>query len=260
MTNIERALSFQGIINFRDLGGYKTTNGYTTKWRRLFRSAELNGATNEDIVHISKSGIRHIIDLRNEEELEHKPNPTIQGITQHHLPIMQGQFGEDLKKTNGLMFIKQFMDNKQPGDFLSEAYKQFIQSSKEYGQMFDTLLLREPTLIHCAAGKDRTGIGAALILLALNVPKQTVMEDYLLTNDHFTLSQLTKSKDFSFLEKMNINIDYIDALVSARAEYLHAALKEIDVQFGGLDSYFQDALGLTPEKRSQLQNIYLEHY
>lgn len=122
----------------------------------------------------------------------------------------------------------------------------------EYTQMFHRLddAAGRPLLIHCTSGKDRTGFGAALILLALGADRATVLEDYVLTNQY--------RRDLGFLLARNPDPDVAAMLTAAQPKYLETALAAIDEQFGSTDAYLERGLGLTPARRARLHDLLTE--
>ena len=116
--------------------------------------------------------------------------------------------------------------------------------------LFDHLLDENtPLVFHCAAGKDRTGIAAALILLALGVPRSVILDDYLLTGLHWKVDAEHKT---------DLPPEVAKVLVSVDAAFLHAAFKAIDEDFGGIENYLGEQLGIDPLRQERLRALYLE--
>ncbi|MFC5530785.1 tyrosine-protein phosphatase [Cohnella yongneupensis] len=177
----ERKVNLQGAFNFRDLGGYKTTDGKTVKWGKLFRGEELGHLTDADIKTIQSMGIKTDVDYRTDAEVKALADPIIKGI--QYIRKDEGNAGAtaDLMSmiSSGMM-----KDEASAVQMMVGFNKQMVDSPKFYVQLMD--LLNDPKNIgllqHCTAGKDRTGLGSAIILLTLGVDEKTVMEDYLLSN------------------------------------------------------------------------------
>lgn len=174
--NPQRWLPIQGCVNFRDLGGYSNQAGQTVRWRRLFRSDALQDMTPNDAAYaMGELGIRLVVDLRNPDEAErdgHGPLPGLgTGYTRHPLllergfpPFTGGDVVERLSSTYQWLI-------RNSGWRVAEAINAIAEADGR-GVVF-----------HCSAGKDRTGLMAALILELLGVDAETIRADYLLTNE-----------------------------------------------------------------------------
>ncbi|MPZ98265.1 MAG: hypothetical protein GEU80_02825 [Dehalococcoidia bacterium] len=166
---MQRHIDFEQVFNFRDLGGYLTSDGRQVRWRRLFRSAELQRMSPEEAQRCRADfGIATVIDLRSEGEANHPRGfgPFIhEGIVRHHFPM-----GDANSKYAA----------RESGEWIPG----YVGMLQQYGPMWaeaTRLLAREeayPALFHCVTGKDRTGVLAALVLGALGVDRDTVIEDY----------------------------------------------------------------------------------
>jgi protein-tyrosine phosphatase len=252
-----RVIPFEGINNFRDMGGYETADGRKVKFGIFFRSAELTGITEQDTVLFQSLGIRCIFDYRDDSEAIAKPDPILPNIKNERIPAIQSQTVPTNNTIEELLTSDYFKQMNE--DVLVELYSQLVINNPSYKRLMN--LIQDPSnlglLHHCAAGKDRTGVGAALILLALGVPKETVVEDYLITNE--TL------KDFNekLFTKLSGQLDQIDmlklqGLMGAKEEFMMAVFKSIEDNYGDFDSFFTKEFDLTPEKRAKLQEFCLE--
>lgn len=248
MTVTERVVPLKGAFNFRDFGGYLTKDGRRVKWGRLFRSSKLNLLTKEDMDGLQELGVKLICDLRSQTEITLQPTPTIQGVKNVNLPIGDpDNVYRAMEKTN-----------QSRESTLGVGYRMFANSTESLSKIFHMLIEQEhiPAVVHCAAGKDRTGVTVALILLALNVPMETVIKDYMITNA-FT----SKISNISAgLEKAAQSIkdpQALQAMMEAKPEYLMAAIDEIEKQNGGLDRFFEERLQFDSQKRRKLQELLL---
>ena len=235
MQDLSRALPLAGASNFRDLGGYQGLNGQTLRWRRLFRSDHLAALTPADHAVLKALGISHTIDFRGDSERAAQAY-ALPGVAYHPLTIEQQ--GQQLTAQDAV-------------GLMQETYRCFVHdNAPRFAQMFRLLLDNDsPIVFHCTAGKDRTGFAAALILLALGVPRATVMEDYLLTNGLYRrpegLASLAPSEVLSVLWRV-------------QEDFLDAALHRVDADFGGIDTYLVDVLGLDDAARKELAQRYLQ--
>ena len=241
-----RSLGLSGATNFRDLGGYPGANGRPVRWRRLFRSNHLGHLTADDITIVGTLGLRHVVDFRSQDEIAQMAAARLPGTTLHHLPI-EPVIGAQLRArlTDGAGSTPQ-----ETARLMRALYGDFARAhSQRFRALFAQLLESDaPLVFHCSAGKDRTGLAAALLLLALGVPQDTVEADYLLTNRLWRLERAGQP----FPEAV------IAVLESADLAFLHAAFDTIEGEFGGVDNYLERQMGLDPSKRAALLATYLE--
>ncbi|NOU94324.1 protein-tyrosine-phosphatase [Paenibacillus sp. LMG 31456] len=257
----ERRLPLEGSVNFRDMGGYETVDGRYIKWGLLYRSEELIGLTESDRRYLQNCGLKLICDYRAEYEAELKPNPSIGNARQIGIPI-EVESSRHRSRMNYMdMIDKNMLHLLGPsGEMLTLANQRYVSDfAKSFTTLFNLLLTpgNLPMVQHCAAGKDRTGFGSAILLLALGVSKQTIMEDYLLTN---TLREETDRKILASIRPKLTNDedwDVLWAMMQARQEYLQAAFDEIQLRYGSIELYLEVAVGLTPIHRKQLQDMLL---
>lgn len=173
-----RYIQFESVLNFRDLGGYRTLDGKTTGWGRIFRSGELCRMTDSDFARLTQEiRINTVLDLRDRIELEQQGTGRIaeSGMKYFNVPFTTGDGGRTLD-------IERFKGFRNMG----EVYLYFFRH-KAYGRQVVKALeiiadpANHPLVFHCAAGKDRTGVLAATILSILGVPDEDIIEDYTLT-------------------------------------------------------------------------------
>jgi protein-tyrosine phosphatase len=169
-----RLIPLEGCLNFRDLGGYTGEGGVKTRYDRVFRSDDLSKLTPADIDYIGKLGISIVIDLRADDELNQAPNPLRDhpGFVYYHFPLLDG-----INSEAGGPFLTQS---------LPEMYRSLLtDSGAQLGRIFRVLAgAGERGLVfHCTAGKDRTGVVAALLLNLCGVADQEIIADYALTYD-----------------------------------------------------------------------------
>ena len=255
-----RKLPFTGAHNFRDLGGYQTEDGRRIKWGKIYRSDNLHSLTDEDVKYLSRLNIKSVVDFRSDEERESEPDRLTPDMTQVLLPI-KFQPKELDDET-----LKNLMENLTFGtldssnllvDFNIVIVKDF---ADEYKKFFRHVIENnaEPIVFHCTAGKDRAGFASAMILTVLGVPREKVIEDYLLTNtyvkDHVD-SEMLEIELKTFFRADTDNLRKIN-LVAER--YIQAAFDTIDSEWGGMDNYISGPLSLTDEDILKLQDFYLE--
>ena len=184
-----RHLGLQGASNFRDLGGYPGSDGRRVRWRRLFRSNHLGQLTDTDIAIVRQLGIRSAFDFRGHEERS-GGLCTIAEIAVRSLPIEPSVVPALRERAAaGRLSVDVALD------LMRESYRNYIRRyTQHFRALFEHLLENPaPLVIHCTAGKDRTGVACALLLHALGVPQEIILEDYLLTNQLYgpTLQPIT---------------------------------------------------------------------
>ena len=255
----ERRLPLACCNNFRDLGGYEANDGRTVRWDRAYRTGELSKLTPSDLEYVSQFDVKLVCDLRSDRERIASPDPSIDGAPEiFELPVDQeGVDPKDLRmkiRTGGLVALGAERT-------MLAAYRGFVTKHSEgWAAMFEYLArgVNLPTVVHCTAGKDRTGFASALLLLALGVSEETVFEDYLLTNyyeQNFFRFVLRWVPLYSFFRT-----DPMDLLplLEARREYLQAALDEMVAGYGSIDAYLEQALGVDAEMRAKLEHHFLQ--
>jgi protein-tyrosine phosphatase len=253
----ERQLPFEGTKNFRDMGGYQSLNGRRVKWGLLYRSGRLSDLTEQDLKYFSVLNIGLICDFRRKEEQNKSPN---------RLPEENSTKTSNL--TIGAGSAKSFMDKIKSGktgsddmmSMMEKIYRDFVHKhSAPYAEMFKYLLENGncATLIHCTAGKDRTGFGAAIILSALGVDRETIFHDYLLTTRYFPIDLEIKRMAENHNMTNNKYLDAIRPAFEVHPEYLQAAFDEIEKKYETIENYLSMALGVTKEVCEELQERFL---
>lgn len=252
----KRGLDLEGITNLRDMGGYPAGDGRAVKWGCLYRSGRLSDLNLDDDRHFDSLDIRLVCDFRHgrERAVEHTWPASAQTKVMW-LGIDPGSVIDFFGK-----YKAGTLAPEQMTDMMSDVYVELVlEHAHRYRDMFD-LILSQPdgaVLIHCSAGKDRTGVGAALILAALGVPRASIIADYLLSNRYYAVAEETRL----FCEKHDIDGAGADELfrpiMEVREAYLQSAFAAIDRQFGGLDQYLSEALGMNEARRDALRHRYL---
>ena len=240
-----RHLNLAGASNFRDLGGYRTSDGRTVRWRQIFRSNHLGHLTEADIEVLRPLNLKSAFDFRGTEERV-AAICGVTGIAVHSLPIEPTVVAAlRARRASGLP-----LSSADAVEVMRESYRNYVrQNTPSFRALFALLLEdRAPLVIHCTAGKDRTGFACALILHALGVPADTIDEDYLLTN-RFYRRPTTSSE---------LPDDVRDVLGSVETSFLAAAFEAIGAEYGDLETYFIDGLGVGAGERSKLEARYLE--
>jgi protein-tyrosine phosphatase len=244
---MERRIDMDGITNFRDLGGYKTADGATVQWGKIFRSDTLAWLTDHDMKKVCDLGVTTACDLRYGEERQNEPNRFL-----NHDQVEVLELGLEERPNAG--FLDSF---EAPAEFVTNA-RQFLLTSYDqypvlyadaYRTIMDRLIDGHKLIIHCTAGKDRAGTASAMVLTALGVPRETVLEDYMLTNEYWNRSGR---------EIEGVDPAALDDIFSARVEYFETAFRSIDKNFGDVETYLTKRLGLDTATRDALKAACLE--
>jgi len=254
----ERRIALDGEPNFRDLGGYETADGRVVKWGRIYRSGELAKLTDADLATVEGLDIKLVCDLRSPGEVTIGPDRLPAGAESVAIPITDDS--QDPVAIRNAVLAGDVSSLGAPGELLTEGNAQFVtEHTDDYAALMERVMdpAAQPANLHCTAGKDRAGLGAALVLLTLGVPEKTVMEDFLLSNEYRaasnekTLSQLSALLDPSEIEVMR-------GILEVRPEYLQAALDAMDEEYGSVDGYLRKGLGITPKERARFQKLMLD--
>jgi protein-tyrosine phosphatase len=241
-----RHLNLAGASNFRDLGGYPTAEGRTVRWRQIFRSNHLGHLTEGDIAVVRGLGIRSAFDFRGTAERA-EASCGMPDITVHSLPVEPTV----VAALRALAATGTPLSTAAATDVMRDSYRSYVQqNTSRFRALFAHLMEdRAPLVIHCTAGKDRTGFACALILHTLGVSDDVISEDYLLTN-RFYRRDPSASTD--------LPDDVKQVLGSVQASFLAAAFEAIDADYGGLENYLRGGLGIGEAERAKLKARYLE--
>jgi len=240
-----RHLNLQGASNFRDFGGYRTVDGRIVRWRQLFRSNHLGHLTEADAAIVRGLGVRSAFDFRGIEERT-AAVCALAEIEVHSLPIEPTVVGAlRAQLAAGSLSAATALD------IMRESYGDYVRrNTHRFRALFAHLLDdRAPLIIHCTAGKDRTGFACALVLHALGVPDDVIGEDYLLTNRFYRRDTSSAS---------DLPDDVRQAIGSVEASFLAAAFDAIRADYGDLDDYLKRGLALGTSERTALKARYLQ--
>ncbi len=252
----ERKLGMQGTPNFRDFGGYPTVHGRWVKWGFLFRSGQLSSLSDQDVELLASLKLDLVCDFRRLEEQENDPSrlPANNPPRIASLPIIPGSNSRFFEQAEDQMGDRQAMF-----DFMLQINQDFAEAQTEaYARMFREILEVDDArfLVHCAAGKDRTGFAAAIILLALGVSREVVMRDYMLTGQFFhPHREIDRLREKYQMQQMDTQS--ILPMLEVHEDYLARALFAIEQRFPSVEVYLEEALGVGPAELAQLQARYL---
>ncbi len=262
-------LELQGVKNSRDLGGLDTYDGRKTKYGRILRTANLSMLTERDIDILRGYKLKRVLDFRTQTVINATPNVKIDGVEYVHIPIVQElqsrvMSRDDYKtrtmadillkftldfKGNGLAWMKDFYKNLYSSDYSLSQYRIF----------FDYLMENKQgaTIFHCTAGKDRTGVGAILLLTALGVKRELIIADYLKTNESARADiEATEAlaREQGIAENLIADIAILNGVLD---EYARDVLAFIDT-FPTPEDFFAQKMGIDKEYLTALREGYLE--
>src|ERR1700681_3107596 len=241
-----RHLNLAGASNFRDLGGYPGRDGRAVRWRQIFRSNHLVHLTEADIEGLRPLELKSAFDFRGTDERV----AAICGLAEiavHSLPIEPTV----VATLRARLAEGAVLSAADVLDVMRQSYRNYVRyNTASFRALFAHLLEdRAPLVIHCTAGKDRTGFACALILHVLGVPDDLIAEDYLLTNRFYRRDPSTSS---------DLPEDVKQVLASVQTSFLAAAFEAVSAEYGGLECYLRGGLGLRAQERAGLEARYLE--
>ncbi|WP_455640873.1 tyrosine-protein phosphatase [Parabacteroides sp.] len=246
-----RSVGMDSIQNVREIGGYETGHNHkATRWGKVYRSGQLSSLSEWDSIRLNNLHIKTIIDLRGNDELATYPlrysNANIV-----HIPI-------PIKNIDNVITrIKE--DRMRKGDgilFMQDTYLQYVTDySEQYAKALDVFLDEDnyPILVNCSMGKDRTGYLTAMLLFALGIPEDTVIKDYMASNENINIVHLANmARDLSTNAQ-----ETITALVTVNEGLIDLVMKRIRKDYGSVDKYLSKGLHLTEKKQNKLKDILL---
>lgn len=238
----------EGGSNFRDLGGYRTADGRRVRRGAVFRSAHLGALTKADCAALGKLGMRTIVDLRGVNEAAETPH-RLNGIACRIVGAhIEPGIGDKIRRAveDGTASPVLMMQ------YLADHYRDYPRRcTPGFRTLFATLSDggHRPLVFHCTAGKDRTGFASALLLTLLGVPWDTVVEDYLRTNELW-IGHVGRYPE--------LDLDTRAAIIEARRPYLEAAFEIVRSDFGNAEAFAEKALGLDAAVLAKLRTELLE--
>ena len=256
-----RLLNFEGIANFRDLGGYPSDSGKQVKWGTLYRAGTLAHSSDADLRNLGQLQLVSLIDFRSSQEKEEEPNrlPDPTGFTVVEIPTLddgnKALVGDIMARIDSGNF-----DGFDPNLAMMTANRQFAtEFTPQFRQFIRTVLEADgaPIVWHCSAGKDRTGFAAAILLRILGTPRDIVMQDYMASREHALearKSQLLLLRVFKGEEAA----DKLAIMMGVEEAWLNAAFEEIDAQWGSFDNYVSQGLLLSSADIQRLRKNLLE--
>lgn len=252
-----RILSFDAVDNFRDYGDYPTRHGARLTRGVLYRSAHHARATDADLRRMEALGIAVVIDLRRKSERDREPSRRPARFTAQ---VIDNDIG-DVGMAPHLTFVaNNDLTPENVRAFMIEEYRRIPFEPRHldlYRRYFHALAQAPgPVVIHCAAGKDRTGLLAALTHHVVGVHPDDIVEDYLLTNQAARIEERAPQSQEMIAQTTGRrpSLEAVRAFLGVLPEYLEAAFTEIDAGHGALDAYLERALGVDADVKARLRS------
>ena len=256
----ERSLHLASAPNFRDAGGYRTADGKWVRMGLLYRSDQLDRLSPADLATLHGDGIHLICDLRTDVERKQGMDRLPDGALAMIADVAGGDSASSgiAKLLSGGGNPETVLGNGRGVQFMIDANRQFVESATAkaaYKALFERLADPKmlPATFHCTAGKDRTGWAEAVFLSIMGVPRDVIMKDYLLSNDYL------KAKNDKMLAMLKGRIDpaLLEPLLGVRPEYLQAGFDAADKDYGSMDGYVRNGLGLSDDTVRALRAEFL---
>lgn len=251
------SLRLAGAPNFRDIGGYETENGGKVRTGIAYRSDQINLLGDADLAALDALHPAAVVDLRTATERQREPDRVPPGVDYVVLDVA----ADSTESLGGDMRLAMTQIAQGQGEaLLVAANREFVtlpSARQSYAGLIRLILSsKRPVIFHCTAGKDRTGWATAIILTLLGATRETVLQDYLLSNERLaaknasTLSAVAASQS-------NIPPAYLEPVLTVKAKYIEAAFFEVDRTYGSFDKYARDGLGLSEEEIQGLREKFL---
>jgi protein-tyrosine phosphatase len=254
----DRLVTFDRILNFRDFGGWDTSEGGKVARGKLYRSASFHDASDADIDKLNGMDLRFLVDLRRPEERAHEPsrwaNESCRVIFNE-----EGAGGTSLPPHLAAL-LQSDLSPQATRTFMVGLYREIPYDPRLirlFRDWFVELGEGGAGVVHCAAGKDRTGIICALTLMTLGVDEETVFADYEFTNQAVDLEKRMPKIQARMEERLARKLDSaaLRPMLGVEIDYLRTALAEIEARSGSVESYLSDVLGVGVQERARLHDI-----
>lgn len=251
----ERFIPLEHAYNFRDLGGYQTQDGKQVRWGKIFRTDALDQLTDNEQSYLTAMGLRLVCDLRHEEECEKHPDLLPAAVQHLHLPV-------NTEDWMGEIWPILFFQRRKMGTMMEDSYSRML---RKFPKNFAAVLTRFadeenlPAAFHCTAGKDRAGLTAALLLSLLNVPDETIIADYSISNYSYE-ERITKFREDmrNYFRRMGIPFKDTHIFNAANPAWMASALHYIHGEYGTTENYLIQAAGMEKSTLEAIRKNLLE--
>lgn len=245
------------MINFRDIGGCKSSDGRVVKEGLFFRSANLVNLSKNDLQMLKDLNIKTIFDFRDESEILRSPSDIVENINYIRIPAMP-QLKSNIAQLGSIKeMMENMFDKNNAFELLKEAYYNLPVNNPAYKELVKLMQNDSnlPILMHCTAGKDRTGVGSAIILMILGVNRSSIVEDYLKSNQSAkdSINEILSVQP----ELKNVPKDKLKYIFGVNETYINEVFKRIDTDFDSTEDYLLKEFNLTKDDIKNLQSKYL---
>jgi protein-tyrosine phosphatase len=270
----QRAIAFEGIENARDMGGLVVQGGRTIRTGMLVRSGCLAKASDSDVAMLKKTyHLSNVFDFRFEAEADAAPDRIIDGVSYTHLSTLPKALVEGFAasgpsdttqadmKDMAAVLLKYALDPRAQamGRQLYPAIVTDTLSQQYYGAFLrGVLAAKGGVLWHCSQGKDRAGWASAFVLAALGASRETIVEDFDLSNQSYARAVEAMTAKVREQGGDDEAVAFIRAMVGVSRENFEATLDLIDLRYGSLAHYIEHQLGFSREEQQQLREKYIE--
>ncbi len=262
LTAASRGVETGGVENFRDMGGYRTAEGKAVRWGRFFRGGPLYGLNGHQTAALSRLGIKRVVDYRTKLEAGRAPDECPEGADRLHLPavpsVKRFQDFTDRDMLTHLRLVnteeaaaEQFLLFKElytALPFGTDAFRQMLLSLDSEGGV--------PLYQHCSAGKDRTGVGSVLLLLALGVDEETAVRDYLLSRDFRAEANRRKVQEMTAAGISREAAALLQRMMNVSEELIFSALHAIREKYPSYEAFFEKEYGFGGDTLSRWRQMY----
>jgi len=244
----EYHIPLAGVNNTREFGGYKGAGGRYIPFGRLYRSGKLSNVTRDDLAYLDSMALSSVIDLRGENEISGEPDILPEGVQWYNYPL-----SEDFDFTD--MILKVILGEADAYQTMIDFYSADIEESsiQSWIDIFDIIEQGGPVMFHCSGGKDRTGMTAVLLLSALGVDRETVIEDY--TKSDIYLADYIEEEVAEAEQIVPGGGERLRPMLESKPEYMETFLETVENQFGSMDNFLRNIIYVDVEL---LQYLYLE--
>ncbi|NLL56785.1 MAG: tyrosine-protein phosphatase [Clostridiales bacterium] len=248
------------MINFRDMGGIVTADGRKIKTGLLFRADTIRPRNKKQLQYLLSLNLDYIIDLRNPYEIEKHPNFIPEGAKYINAPVLIDKVDSNVVPKSIRLYFKTAVKEEVEKDIIefAETYKDMPYATKAYTHLFQAMNEHKKIAFHCAAGKDRTGIAAMIVQLALGCTKESVIEEYLKSNYYRRRFNRIRYFLLSLLIKKRFLRDYFVACAYAHKSYIESALKAISDKYAAIEEFLLNEYGITNKDIDSWKEFYLE--
>jgi protein-tyrosine phosphatase len=255
LQTVERLVPLASVPNFRDIGGYATRDGYTIRWEQLYRASAFDNLSPEDSATLELMGINLICDLRTSDESFSHPDKLPRSVSLLKLPPQNSD--NRWMQLGRILFQAGFLET-----LLFDAYTRVMldENPQIFAAIFKKLAHSDslPMVLHCAIGKDRTGIAIALLLSFLGVDEETILADYALSNRSHDFFREASAKVMVHLKLFGLNEADFEYLLIANSDLLRQALEHLHEKYGSAEAYLLNHAGLSRETLAAVRGNLLE--